>query len=76
MREISRAEVLSSTFFFRGRFNCTTRQKAKIFHWLCRRYHDPGKGNEYIDKNIVRHAINIAEEVFEKALNEFVDSEA
>ena len=44
--------------------------KAKIFHWLCTRYHDPGQGNEYIDKDIVRDAINIPEEVFEKALNE------
>lgn len=47
--------------------------KAKIFHWLCSRYHDPGRGNEYIDKDMVREAINIPEEVFEKALNEFVD---
>jgi len=47
--------------------------KAKIFHWLCSRYHDPGQGNEYIDKDIVKNAINIPEEVFEKALNEFVD---
>jgi hypothetical protein len=50
--------------------------KAKIFHWLCSRYHEPGKGNEYIDKDIVRDAINIPREVFEKALNEFVDSGA
>jgi hypothetical protein len=49
--------------------------KAKIFHWLCSRYHDPGQGNEYIDKDTVREAINIPEEVFEKALNEFVDPE-
>jgi hypothetical protein len=47
--------------------------KAKIFHWLCSRYHDPGKGNEYIDKDILREAISIPEEVFEKALKEFVD---
>ena len=47
--------------------------QAKIFHWLCSRYHDPGQGNEYIDKDTVREAINISEEVFEKALNEFVD---
>ena len=44
--------------------------KAKIFHWLCSRYHDPG---EYIEKDTVRDAINIPEEVFDKALNEFVD---
>ena len=43
--------------------------KAKIFHWLCSRYHDPGKGNEYIEKDTVKYAI----EVFEEALNEFVD---
>ena len=36
--------------------------KAKIFHWLCSRYHDPGKGNEYIDKITVRDAINIFDE--------------
>lgn len=47
--------------------------KAKIFHWLCSRYHDPGQGNEYIDKDTVRDATNIPEEVFGKALNEFVD---
>ena len=47
--------------------------KAKIFHCLYSRYHDPGKGNEYIDKDTVRNAIDIPEEVFEKALNEFVD---
>ena len=47
--------------------------KAKIFHWLCSRYHDPGQGNEYIDKEIIREAINAPAEVFEKALNEFVD---
>jgi hypothetical protein len=47
--------------------------KAKIFHWLCSRYHDPGKGNEYIDKDTVKYAIGIPEDVFEKALNEFVD---
>jgi hypothetical protein len=47
--------------------------KAKIFHWLCSRYHDPGQGNEYIDKDTVRDAINIPEQIFEKALNEFVD---
>ena len=51
----------------------TEEAKAKIFHWLCSRYHDPGQGNEYIDKDIVRDAINIPEEVFEKALGEFVD---
>jgi hypothetical protein len=43
--------------------------KAKIFHWLCSRYHDPGKGNEYIEKDTVKYAIGI----FEKAVNEFVD---
>jgi hypothetical protein len=47
--------------------------KAKIFHWLCSRYHDPGEGNEYIEKDTVKYAIGIPEEVFEKALNEFVD---
>ena len=47
--------------------------KAKIFHWLCSRYRDPGKGNEYIDKDTVRDAINIPEEVFGKALDEFID---
>jgi hypothetical protein len=47
--------------------------KAKIFHWLCSRYHDPGKGNEYIDKDTVRDAINIPEEVFGRALDEFID---
>jgi hypothetical protein len=47
--------------------------KAKIFHWLCSRYHDPGKGNEYIDKDTVKYAIGIPEEVFEKAVKEFVD---
>jgi hypothetical protein len=47
--------------------------KAKIFQWLCSRYHDPGKGNEYIDKDTVKYAIGIPEEVFEKALKEFVD---
>jgi hypothetical protein len=47
--------------------------KAKIFHWLCSRYHDPGQVNEYIDKDTVREAINIPKEVFEKALTEFVD---
>ena len=47
--------------------------KAKIFHWLCSRYHDPGKGNEYIEKDTVKYAIGIPEDVFEKALNEFVD---
>jgi hypothetical protein len=47
--------------------------KAKIFHWLCSRYHDPGKGNEFIDKDTVRDATNIPEEVFGKALNEFID---
>ena len=51
----------------------TEEAKAKIFHWLCSRYHDPGQGNEYIDKDTVREAINIPEEVFEKALNEFAD---
>jgi len=30
-------------------------------------------GNDYIDKDTVREAINISEEVFGKALNEFVD---
>jgi hypothetical protein len=45
--------------------------KAKIFHWLCSRYHDAGKGNEYIEKDTVKYAIGIPEEVFEKALNEF-----
>jgi hypothetical protein len=49
--------------------------KAKIFHWLCSRYHDPGQGNDYIDKGTVRDTINIPEEVFEKALIEFVDPE-
>ena len=29
--------------------------KAKIFHWLCSRYHDPGKGNEYIEKDTVKY---------------------
>ena len=47
--------------------------KAKIFQWLCSRYHDPGKGNEYIDKDILKNAISIPEEVFAKAVNEFVD---
>jgi hypothetical protein len=47
--------------------------KAKIFQWLCSRYHDPGKGNEFIDKDTVRDATNIPEEVFGKALNEFID---
>src|SRR4029453_6241558 len=47
--------------------------KAKIFHWLCSRYHDPGKGNEYIEKDTVKYAIGIPEEVFEKAVKEFVD---
>ena len=47
--------------------------KAKIFHWLCSRYHDPGKGNEYIEKDTLKFAIGIPEDVFEKALNEFVD---
>ena len=28
--------------------------KAKIFHWLCSRYHDPGKGSEYIEKDTVK----------------------
>ena len=51
----------------------TEEAKAKIFHWLCSRYHDPGQGNEYIDKATVREAISIPEEVFEKALAEFVD---
>jgi hypothetical protein len=56
------------------RTNMTVEEaKAKIFHWLCSRYHDPGQGNEYIDKGTVREAINVPEEVFEKALNEFVD---
>ena len=41
--------------------------KAKIFHWLCSRYHDPGKGSEYIDKDTVRDAINIPEEVLSSA---------
>ena len=44
--------------------------KAKIFHWLCSRYHDRGKGNEYIEKDTVKYAMGIPEEVFEKALNE------
>ena len=58
----------------RDEINVTVEEaKAKIFHWLCSRYHDPGKGNEYIGKDIVKGAINIPEEVFEKALNEFVD---
>jgi hypothetical protein len=30
-------------------------------------------GTEYVDKDIVREAINIPGEVFEKALYEFVD---
>ena len=47
--------------------------KAKIFQWLCSRYHDPGQENEYVDKETVRDAINAPEEVFEKAVNEFVD---
>ena len=47
--------------------------KAKIFHRLCSRYHDPGKANEYIEKDTVKYAIGIPEEVFEEALNEFVD---
>ena len=47
--------------------------KAKIFHWLCSRYHDRGKGNEYIEKDTVKYAMGIPEEVFEQALNEFVD---
>jgi hypothetical protein len=51
----------------------TLEAKAKIFHWICSRYHDPGQGNDYIDKDTVREAINISEEVFGKALNEFVD---
>ena len=58
----------------KGQLDMTVEEaKAKIFHWLCSRYHDPGQGNEYIDKDIVRDAINIPEEVFEKALGEFVD---
>ena len=58
----------------KGKIDMTVEEaKAKIFHWLCSRYHDPGQGNEYIEKDIVRDAINIPEEVFEKALNEFVD---
>jgi len=28
--------------------------KAKIFHWLSSRYHAPGKGNEYIEKDTVK----------------------
>ena len=47
--------------------------KSKIFHWLCSRYHDPGQGNDYIDKEMIKEAINAPAEVFEKALNEFVD---
>lgn len=58
----------------RDEINVTVEEaKAKIFHWLCSRYHDPGKGNEYIEKDTVKYAIGIPEEVFEKALNEFVD---
>jgi len=28
--------------------------KAKIFHWLSSRYHAPGTGNEYIEKDTVK----------------------
>ena len=41
--------------------------KAKICHWLCSRYHDPGEGNDYIEKDTVKYAIGIPEEVFEKS---------
>jgi hypothetical protein len=37
--------------------------------------HDPGKGNDYIEKDTVKYAIGIPEEVFEKAVKEFVDLE-
>jgi hypothetical protein len=58
----------------KGEIDMTVEEaKAKIFHWLCSRYHDPGRGNDYIDKDTVRDAINIPEEVFGKALNEFID---
>ena len=46
--------------------------KAKIFHWLCSRYHDPGQGNEYIDKDIVRDAINIPEEVLDEGIEAII----
>ena len=58
----------------RAKINMTVEEaKAKIFQWLCSRYHDPGQGNDFISKDTVRDAIEIPEEVFAKALNEFVD---
>jgi hypothetical protein len=54
----------------------TAEAKAKIFQWLCSNYHDKGRTNNFIDKETVRQATLIPEEVFGKALNEFADSGA
>jgi hypothetical protein len=51
----------------------TGNAQAKIFQWLCSHYHDKGKTNNYIDAEVVKKATNIPDDVFVKALNEFVD---
>lgn len=46
--------------------------KATIFHWLCSRYRD-GIPNDYVDKDTVMQATNIAEDDFGQALEQFRD---
>ena len=46
--------------------------KATIFHWLCSRYRH-GTLNDYVDKDTVMQAINISEDDFGQALEQFGD---
>jgi hypothetical protein len=65
----ARASVVESVI----RTSTLRRTSSSARAGLCSRYHDPGKGNEYIEKDTVKYAIGIPEEVFEKAVKEFVE---